>query len=113
MEEEFAKVPFAFIDSFAESASIVQGPMTTWETLLKELVTAVRTREIPHNEEMARVVMEQIDSHHDLELLINDLPDELVDAEDRDLGNPDIMSPQAMEKWIVSKKVAAHAEKEA
>ncbi|MEO0582054.1 MAG: glycosyltransferase [Bacteroidota bacterium] len=113
MEEEFAKVPFAFIDSFAESASIVQGPMTTWETLLKGLVTAVRTREIPHNEEMARVVMEQIDSHHDLELLINDLPDELVDAEDRDLGNPDIMSPQAMEKWIVSKKVAAHAEKEA
>lgn len=103
-EEEFAKVPFAFIDSFAESASIVQGPMTTWETLLKGLVTAVRARGIPHNEEMARVVMEQIDSHHDLELLINDLPDELVDAVDRDFGNPEIMSPQAMEAWILSKK---------
>ncbi|MEM9984234.1 MAG: glycosyltransferase [Bacteroidota bacterium] len=103
--EEFAKVPFAFVDSFAESASIVQGPMTTWEILLKGLVTAVRTRGIPHHEEMARVVMEQIDSHHDLELLINDLPAELVDAKDQDLGNPEIMSPQAMEAWIVSKKV--------
>ncbi|MEM8894078.1 MAG: glycosyltransferase [Bacteroidota bacterium] len=103
MEEEFAKVPFAFIDSFAESASIVQGPMTTWETLLKGLVTAVRARAIPHNEEMARVVMEHVDSHRDLELLIDDLPEELIDAEDGDLGNPDIMSPKAMEQWIVSK----------
>ncbi len=104
MEEKFAMVPFAFIDSFAESASIVQGPMTTWETLLKGLVTAVRAREIPHNEEMARIVMEQIDSHHDLELLINDLPKELEEAVDQDLGNPEIMSPKAMEDWIISKK---------
>ncbi|MEM6736599.1 MAG: glycosyltransferase [Bacteroidota bacterium] len=104
MGEEFAMVPFAFVDSFAESASIVQGPMTTWETLLKGLVTAVRVRGIPHNEEMARIVMEQIDSHHDLELLINDLPEELVEAEDRDLGNPEIMSPKAMEEWIIEKK---------
>ena len=106
LEEEFAKVPFAFVDSFAESASIVQGPMTTWETLLKGLVRAVRARNIPHNEEIASIVMEQIDSHHDLELLINALPDELVEAEDKDLGNPEIMSPQAMEAWIVSKKLA-------
>lgn len=107
MGEEFAMVPFAFIDSFAESASIVQGPMTTWETLLKGLITAVRVREIPHNEEMARIVMEQIDTHHDLDLLINDLPDELVDAEDKDLGNPEIMSPQAMEAWIKMMKAKA------
>lgn len=103
--EAFAMVPFAFVDSFAESASIVQGPMTTWETLLKGLITAVRVREIPHNEEMARIVMEHIESHHDLELLINDLPDELAHAQDHDLGNPEIMSPKAMEDWIVSKKM--------
>jgi hypothetical protein len=105
MEEEFAKVPFAFIDSFAESASIVQGPMTTWETLLKGLVQAVRARKIPHNEEMAKIVMEQIGSHHDLDLLINDLPEELVDVEDKDLGNPEIMSPKKMEAWIKSQKL--------
>lgn len=105
MDEEFAKVPFAFIDSFAESASIVQGPMTTWETLLKGLVQAVRARNIPHNEEMAKIVMEQIGSHHDLDLLINDLPEALIDAEDKDLGNPEIMSPQAMGEWIQSKKL--------
>lgn len=104
MEEEFAKVPFAFIDSFAESASIVQGPMTTWETLLKGLIRAVRARKIPHNEEMADIVMKHIDSHHDLELLINDLPKELLDIEDKDLGNQKIMSPKAMEEWILSKK---------
>lgn len=40
--EPFEKVPFAFIDSFAESASITQGPMTTWEILLKGLVKQVR-----------------------------------------------------------------------
>lgn len=105
MEEEFAKVPFAFIDSFAESASIVQGPMTTWETLLKGLVSAVRARDIPHNEEMAKIVMEQINSSHDLDLLINDLPEELVDVEDKELGNPEIMSPKAMEAWIKSQKL--------
>ncbi|WP_411895277.1 glycosyltransferase [Winogradskyella sp. A2] len=104
MKEEFAKVPFAFIDSFAESASIVQGPMTTWETLLKGLVKAVRARKIPHNEEMATVVMENIKSHHDLDLLINDLPKELLNADDKDLGNPEIMSPKAMEDWINSMK---------
>jgi glycosyltransferase involved in cell wall biosynthesis len=105
MDEKFAKVPFAFIDSFAESASIVQGPMTTWETLLKGLVKAVRARKIPHNEEMAKVVMENINSHKDLELLINDLPKELLNADDEDLGHPEIMSPKAMEDWIMSKKL--------
>jgi hypothetical protein len=104
MEKDFAKVPFAFIDSFAESASIVQGPMTTWETLLKGLVQVVRARKVPHNEAMAQVIMEQIDSHHDLELIINDLPPELVDAQDQDLGDPAVMSPQAMGEWIASKK---------
>jgi len=105
MEEEFAKVPFAFIDSFAESASIVQGPMTTWETLLKGLVKAVRARKIEHNEEMASIVMEKIKDHHDLDLLINDLPEELVAVEDKDLGNPEIMSPKAMGEWIESMKL--------
>ncbi len=105
MEEEFDMVPFAFVDSFAESASIVQGPMTTWETLLKGLITALRARKIPHNEDMAQIVMEQIDTHHDLDLLINDLPEELKDAKDQDLGNPYVMSPKAMEKWIISKKM--------
>ncbi|GAB5564579.1 MAG: hypothetical protein Wins2KO_16420 [Winogradskyella sp.] len=104
MGEEFAMVPFAFVDSFAESASIVQGPMTTWETLLKGLITALRARGIHHNEDMARVVMEHIETHHDLDLLINDLPEELVDAEDKDLGDPNVMSPKAMEDWIISKK---------
>ena len=102
--EEFAKVPFAFIDSFAESASIVQGPMTTWETLLKGLITAVRARNIPHNAEMANVVMEQIKSSKDLDLLINNLPKELENAQDQDLGNTEIMSPKAMQEWIEEMK---------
>ena len=73
---------------------------------MKGLIKAVRARQIPHNEEMAGIVMAQIDSHHDLELLINDLPDELLHAEDRDLGNPEVMSPKAMEDWIIRKKTS-------
>ncbi|MEM7111435.1 MAG: glycosyltransferase [Chloroflexota bacterium] len=103
-EEPYKPVPFAFIDSAAESASIVQGPMTTWETLLKGLVTAVRAHNVPHNAEMARVLDEEIHSHKDLELLIHHLPSELEDAGQTDFGNPEVMSPAAMQAWIQQRK---------
>ncbi|RME98283.1 MAG: glycosyltransferase [Chloroflexi bacterium] len=104
MNEPFARVPFAFIDSFAESASIVQGPMTTWETLLLGLVKAVRRHNVPHNADMARVLDEEIHSAADLELLIHHLPPELEHATDADLGNPAIMSPAAVQAWIQQRK---------
>jgi hypothetical protein len=103
-DEPFAKVPFAFIDSAAESASITQGPMTTWQTLLKGLTAAVRARNVPHNEEMARVLDEEIDDHRDLELLIDHLPPELEDAADKQLGDPAVMSPAALQAWIQQRK---------
>jgi hypothetical protein len=102
--EHFAKVPFAFIDSFAESASIVQGPMTTWETLLLGLVQVVEDRNLPHNKEMASVLKDEIKSATDLELLIDVLPPELRDVADKDLGNPEIMSPEQVRKWIRKQK---------
>jgi glycosyltransferase involved in cell wall biosynthesis len=104
VDEPFAKVPFAFIDSAAESASITQGPMTTWETLLKGLVKAVRKRGVEYNEEMARVLDEEIHSSADLDLLINHLPLELEDVTDAQLGDPAVMSPQAMQAWIQERK---------
>ena len=104
MEKPFAKVPFAFVDSFAESASIVQGPMTTWETLLMGLVKAVRHRKLPHNEEMARVLEKEILSSKDLDLLINHLPPELESVEDNQLGDPKIMSPLKVQEWIALRK---------
>jgi hypothetical protein len=54
---------------------------------------------------MASIVMNQIKSHHDLELLINDLPEELLNVEDKDLGNPEIMSPKAIDNWITNQKL--------
>jgi glycosyltransferase involved in cell wall biosynthesis len=102
--EPFAKVPFAFIDSFAESASIVQGSMTTWETLLKGLVTAVRQRGIPFNKEMAEVIDRQVQSSKDLDLIIDKLPPQLENVADKDLGNPEIMSPAEFEAWVISVK---------
>jgi len=108
-DEPFVSVPFAFIDSFAESASLVQGPMTTWETLLKGLVTAVRARGVPHNRAMARVLDEEIHSAADLELLINHLPPALQTAEPNALGNPAVMSPEAVQAWIRQRKAAAQA----
>jgi hypothetical protein len=107
MDKAFAQVPFAFIDSAAESASITQGPMTTWETLLKGLTRAVRKHGMPHNEDMARVIDEEIHSSSDLDLLINHLPEELQNASDGDLGNPEVMSPAAIQTWM--KQVKARA----
>ena len=102
--EPFAKVPFAFIDSFTESASIVQGPMTTWETLLKGLVKAIRLRGLSYNKEMAVVMDRQIITSEDLDLIIDKLPKQLENVTDSDLGNPDIMSPKEIEDWIIELK---------
>ena len=102
--EPFEKVPFAFIDSFAESASIVQGPMTTWETLLKGLVTAVRQRGIEYNKEMAEVIDREIKSSKDLDLIIDKLPPQLENVADKDLGNPEVMSPKEFEEWVIEAK---------
>jgi glycosyl transferase family 2 len=107
MEESFAKVPFAFIDSFAESASITQGPMTTWEALLMGLVKAVQRHGVSHNQEMARVLEEEIKSSADLDLLIHYLPPELADADAGALGEPAVMSPQAVQAWIQQRKAEA------
>lgn len=107
MGEPFAKVPFAFIDSFAESASITQGPMTTWEMLLMGLVKAVRRHGVPHNEEMARVLDEEIKSSSDLDVLIHHLPPELLNADAGLLGDPSLMSPGEVQAWIQQRKAAA------
>jgi hypothetical protein len=104
MDESFAKVPFAFIDSAAESASITQGPMTTWETLLLGLRKAVAARGVPTNDDMVYVLDVEIHDYRDLERLINHLPPELENATDAQLGDPEIMSPQALQKWIQERK---------
>lgn len=101
---EFAKTPFAFIDSFAESASIVQGPMSTWATLLLGLAKSVRQRNIDHDTEMMRILTTEIHGEEELNLLIDSLPPQLQDVSDSDLGNPAIMSPAAIETWIREKK---------
>lgn len=102
--ESFAKVPFAFVDSFAESASIVQGPMSTWETLLLGLVKSVRHRGLKHNKEMAKVLEEEIRSPADLDLLINSLPPQLESVKDLELGDPEVMSPEEVRDWIRKKR---------
>ncbi len=99
-KQQFAQVPFAFIDSAAESASITQGPMSTWETLLKGLVAAVRKHGVEHHMEMANVLDDEIHNAADLDALINHLPAQLANAEDKDLGNPDLMSAAEVQTWI-------------
>jgi hypothetical protein len=98
----FTQVPFAFIDSAAESASIAQGPMTTWETLLFGLIKAVRRHGFStgHAEEMACVVEEEIDGFRDLEIIIDLLPPELEAAGESDYGDPSVMSPEALRGWL-------------
>lgn len=107
MEEPFEKVPFAFIDSFAESASITQGPMTTWETLLKGLVKEVRKHGVEHSEEMAAVLDAEIESYRDLEILLDEVPPQLENATDKQLGDPSVMSPAEVKAWIQRCKAKA------
>jgi len=104
LDTDIVTVPFAFIDSAAESASIVQGPMTTWFTLLNGLIKAVRVRNATHSEEMAAVFEQQISSHKVLEKIIDTLPQALTDTPDSKLGDPNVMSPAEIETWLIDIK---------
>ncbi len=101
---DIEQTPFAFIDSFAESASITQGPMTTWETLLFGLAKAVRRHGFAtgSSADMVDVIENEIRDYKDLEAIINLLPPELESAKDADFGNPELMSPDALRQWLRS-----------
>ncbi len=92
-------VPFAFIDSFAESASITQGPMTTWESLLRGLVAAARARQVAHDAEMAAVIDDLADAET-LEKVVAQVPPQLDGVDPSDLGNPEVMTAEEMRSWI-------------
>ena len=106
-DEPFETVPFAFIDSFELSASIVQGPMTTWYALLTGLARAVRARGLAHDEAMAQVLDQEIHGAEDLEQLIHHLPPQLENAEDADLGDAERMPAEAVRAWIRARKGTA------
>jgi hypothetical protein len=99
--EPIERVPFVFIDSFEDSASIAQGPMTTWESLLTGLVAAARARNAEHDAEMAAVVDDLVTAEV-LELVVEQVPDELRDVADADLGQRAIMTPSALRQWITA-----------
>jgi hypothetical protein len=94
-----ATTPFAFVDSFEESASITQGPMTTWESLLVGLTASARARGADHDEEMAAIV-DDYGSAAVLERVVQHVPDQLADAAPRDLGDPAVMSPAELRRWL-------------
>ena len=99
--DEIRRVPFAFIDSFAESASIAQGPMTTWESLLVGLVTAVRARGTEHDEGAAEVI-DEFARADTLDLVVANVPPELDGVDPGRLGDPDLMPPDQVAAWIRS-----------
>ncbi len=98
---DIRRVPFAFIDSFAESASIAQGPMTTWESLLVGLVTAVRARDAEHDEAAARVI-DTYARADTLDLVVAHVPPELDGVDPGRLGDPDLMPADQVAAWIRS-----------
>lgn len=93
------RVPFAFIDSFEESASLAQGPMTTWESLLRGLVDAARARGVDHDEEMARVVDDHA-SAAELDRVVKVVPPQLDGVEDAALGDRSLMTPAELRSWL-------------
>lgn len=97
----FESVPFTFIDSFEESASITQGPMSTWESLLKGLVASARGRNANYNKEMAEVI-DKYGNQKNLEVIIEKVPEQLNGVPSDMLGDPEIMSPEELSNWISS-----------
>lgn len=98
-DRSIERVPFGFVDSFEESASITQGPMTTWESLLRGLVEAARARGVEHDEAMAAVVDDLADAPT-LERVVQRVPDELKGVPADRLGDPNVMSPDRLRAWI-------------
>lgn len=112
-EQPYVQVPFAFIDSASESATAKQQPMTTWEVLLKGLVAALEHRGLlrtPSAREMAEVITSEVDTHEDLEAVIDHLPPELEHAGEAEYGDPDVMSPARMREFLQERKAAAAQE---
>ncbi len=100
---DFTQVPFAFLDSAAESATAKQQPMTTWETLLKGMVASLRHHDLlasAASREMADVVDEEVRDYRDLDAIIDVVPPELADAGESSYGDPEVMSPAAMRAWL-------------
>ena len=94
-----ATTPFAFVDSFAESASITQGPMSTWESLLVGLTASARDRGADHHAGMAKVV-DRYGNEAVLSEVVQQVPAALADVDPARLGDPDLMSPEALADWI-------------
>jgi hypothetical protein len=106
---QIEQVAFAFIDSAAESASITQGPMTTWETLLFGLEKQVRKYGFAEGDAaaMGAVLREEIKDYRDLEKIIDHLPAELEQAGEKDYGDPAVMSPDALREWLRDRIVSS------
>ncbi len=98
-EVDIARVPFAFIDSFAESASITQGPMTTWESLLRGLTTAVRARGADHDVAAASTIDRYADADT-LDLVVANVPSALEGVDASRLGDPTLMPASDVAAWI-------------
>ena len=98
-DRSIESVPFAFIDSVAESASIAQGPMTTWESLLRGLVDAARARGVDHDEEMAAVIDDYANAA-DLDVVVQNVPAQLAGVADGDLGRRALMAPDELRRWL-------------
>ena len=49
---------------------------------------------------MIAVLEEEIDGYRDLEVVIDALPDELKEAGEKDYGDPEVMSSEALRVWL-------------
>lgn len=99
-DEKIVKVPFAFIDSFEESASQIQGPMNTWLNLLQGLVRQLEAHNIDHDKEFAQIVKKYMNTKKNLQKLVVVVPPELEGKKTTEVGDPSIMPPAKITAWI-------------
>lgn len=97
---DIATTPFAFVDSFAESASLTQGPMTTWQSLLVGLTASARGRDADHDHDMAALVDDHGHVAHLERIIVEQPPAALSAADPGDLGRPEILSVDDLRRWI-------------
>lgn len=97
----FQTRPFSFVSSVTDAHSLKHQHVTHCYDRLKGLVTQVRTHDVSFNKELCAVIDRHIHAPSDLEALVGYLPEQLNGVADTTLGNPALMSPPEIERWIL------------
>jgi len=99
-DHKIASVPFAFVDSFAESATKAQGAGTTWYSLLNGLAQQAQHHDVDRDKTLTEFVLTEIPDYHTIDAIIAATPsDDLPLADPQQASESDT---KAVMDWVRS-----------